>query len=257
MVDPTSEATSVQTRTRVTFLEEEEEEEEERKEGSEDESMENDPKDPQFREEEEEEGEFTSLVVKEMRLNQNCTEIHPYDHSTDMLEQTAPCEIDPDSHLPQIPSPSHSPASRSTSQSRDKAMNIDTPEGRKPNHLNTKVNHDQGATNLQVTPRRSSRNRRSTSGGNQKQDISAPQNPHKRMSKTRPANNSRPKQSATKKEVAAIMEETAAGDIRERILIDLTINDLQADMVSTTVVYLRNASSGVTGRAPAKVVERG
>ena len=57
--------------------------------------------------------------------------------------------------------------------------------------------------------------------------------------------------------MVAIMEETVAGDIRERILIDLTINDLQADMVSTTVVYLQNALSGVTGRAPAKVVERG
>ena len=60
-----------------------------------------------------------------------------------------------------------------------------------------------------------------------------------------------------KKEMVAIMEETMAGHIHERILIDLTINDLQADIVSTTVVYLWSASSSVTGRAPAKVIECG
>jgi hypothetical protein len=204
--------------------------------------MENDPKDLQFREEEDlEESEFTSLAVKERRLNQNHTEMHPYDHSVGVSKQIAPCEIDPDNHPPQIPSPSHSPAP--TLQNQDRAMNVDRPEGRKSIHLNTEANHDQGATDPQVlvAPRRSSRDRRSTFGGNQKQDASIPQNPRKRMLKTRPTSNSRPKQSATKKQTIASTEETAGGDIRERILIDPTINDLQADMVSATAVYLPNA----------------
>lgn len=260
-VDPTSEATSVQ-RTRITFLEEEEEEEDqgegegererERRKGSEDENMENEPKYPQFQEEEDQEGKFTGQAAKQMGLNQKRTEMHPHDRSADVSEQMAPCEIDPDNRLPQTPSPSHLPAS--TPQSQDKAMDVDAPEGRQPSHLNTKPNHDQGAASLQVAPRRSGRDRRPTSDGSQKQDISVPRNPRKRMSKTRPTNNSRPKQSATKKQRVTTMEEAVGGDIREKILIDLTINDLQADMVSTAVVNLRNASSGVTGRAPAKVV---
>jgi hypothetical protein len=57
----------------------------------------------------------------------------------------------------------------------------------------------------------------------------APTNSQKRLKKR--SNNRNPLK--PKEKLTTLMEETAEGDLHETILIDITINEIQADMVST------------------------
>jgi hypothetical protein len=81
-----------------------------------------------------------------------------------------------------------------------------------------------------IQPRRSER--KLTSGGAQTKHIPTVSNTRKRRSKTRPRIHSQKLVPGAKQPLLTIMEEDKEGVINEKILIDLTLEDIKADIVS-------------------------
>jgi hypothetical protein len=101
----------------------------------------------------------------------------------------------------------------------DNAMDIDEANGEESGQ--------RAETSNNSVPRRSNRDRNPLSDN--KKSIAAPTKSRKRSKKR--SNNRNPLK--PKEKLATLMEETAEGDLRETILIDITIDEIQADMVST------------------------
>jgi hypothetical protein len=125
-----------------------------------------------------------------------------------------------------------SPSPLSSPSDEEFAMEIDTLSAvaKLPSVSQGQEPHVEGAALPFL--RRSGRDRHSVSGGDQTKVVPTPSKSRKRRSKKQQTNDSQKSNSTGKQQHATVMEETADGSIRERILIDLTIEDIQADSVS-------------------------